>query len=47
MRGIADLLHGHPELALFLALLLGQIIGRFHVKAFRLGSVVGPSSGES
>jgi len=41
MTGAAELLHRHPELALFLTLLFGTIIGRFHVKAFGLGSVVG------
>jgi putative transport protein len=41
MDAVAELLHRKPELALFVSIVLGQIIGRFHVKAFGLGSVVG------
>jgi putative transport protein len=41
MSALADLLHKQPVLALFLSIVLGQIIGRFHIKAFGLGSVVG------
>jgi putative transport protein len=41
MEAVADLLHRRPELALFVSIVLGQIIGRFHIKAFGLGSVVG------
>ncbi|WP_158590491.1 aspartate:alanine exchanger family transporter [Noviherbaspirillum cavernae] len=41
MEEIAALLHRRPELALFAAILLGQIIGRIHVKVFSFGSVVG------
>jgi putative transport protein len=41
VKEAADLLHRYPELALFVTIFLGQIIGRFHVKNFGLGSVVG------
>jgi putative transport protein len=38
---LASFLHGFPALCLFLSILLGTIIGRFHVKGVGLGSVVG------
>jgi putative transport protein len=41
MQEIASLLHRHPELALFITIFLGTLIGRVHVKGFGLGSVVG------
>ena len=41
MSVLVDLLHRQPVLALFLSIALGQIIGRFHIKTFGLGSVVG------
>jgi putative transport protein len=41
MHEAAALLHRYPELALFLTILLGVLIGRLHIEAFGLGSVVG------
>jgi putative transport protein len=41
MEQTAALLHKYPELALFLSIVLGHVIGRFHYKAFGLGPVVG------
>jgi uncharacterized transporter YbjL len=41
MQGLASFLHGFPALCLFLSILLGTIIGRFHVKGVGFGSVVG------
>jgi putative transport protein len=41
MQEIASLLHRHPELALFITIFLGTLIGRVHMKGFGLGSVVG------
>ena len=38
---LARLLHDLPLLALFLSILLGTVIGRFHVKGVGFGSVVG------
>jgi putative transport protein len=38
---IATFLHGFPALCVFLSILLGHIIGRFHVKGVGFGSVVG------
>jgi putative transport protein len=38
---LAAFLHGFPALCLFLSILLGHIIGRFHVKGVGFGSVVG------
>ena len=38
---LATFLHGFPALCLFLSILLGHIIGRFHVKGVGFGSVVG------
>ena len=37
----AAFLHGLPVLCLFLSILLGTVIGRFHFKGVGLGSVVG------
>src|SRR5215471_7935459 len=41
MAALADFLHQFPSLCLFLSILLGTIIGRFHVKGVGFGSVVG------
>jgi len=41
MNGLAAFLHDFPALCLFLSILLGTIIGRFHVKGVGFGSVVG------
>jgi len=41
MEHLASFLHGFPALCLFLSILLGHIIGRFHVKGVGFGSVVG------
>ena len=38
---LAAFLHGFPALCLFLSILLGTIIGRFHFKGVGFGSVVG------
>jgi putative transport protein len=38
---LAAFLHEYPALCLFLSVLLGTVIGRFHVKGVGLGSVVG------
>ena len=41
MEQLAAFLHDFPSLCLFLSILLGTIIGRFHVKGVGFGSVVG------
>src|SRR4249919_1015665 len=41
MDQLEAFLHESPGLCLFLAILLGTIIGRFHVKGVGFGSVVG------
>jgi putative transport protein len=41
MEPLAPFLHDSPALCLFLSILLGTIIGRFHVKGVGFGSVVG------
>jgi putative transport protein len=41
MEQAAALLHKFPELCLFLSIVLGHIIGRFHVKGVGFGAVVG------
>ncbi|HMF93159.1 MAG TPA: TrkA C-terminal domain-containing protein [Vicinamibacterales bacterium] len=41
MEHVAAFLHEFPALCLFLSILLGTIIGRFHVKGVGFGSVVG------
>src|SRR5215467_12246458 len=41
MNGLAAFLHDFPALCLFLSILLGTIIGRFHVKGVGFGAVVG------
>jgi putative transport protein len=41
MEGLASFLHRFPALCLFLSILLGTMIGRFHVKGVGFGSVVG------
>ena len=41
MQEFAYLLHRYPDLALFLTILVGTMIGRVHVKGFGFGSVVG------
>jgi putative transport protein len=38
---VARLLHDLPALSLFLSILLGTVIGRFHFKGVGFGSVVG------
>ena len=41
MEQIAAILHKLPELSLFLSILLGHFIGRFHFKGVGFGAVVG------
>jgi putative transport protein len=41
MEGLGAFLHDQPALCLFLSILLGCFIGRFHVKGVGFGSVVG------
>jgi putative transport protein len=41
MKPLAAFLHAFPALCLFLSILLGTIIGRFHFKGVGFGSVVG------
>jgi len=41
MEQLAAFLHGFPALCLFLSIVLGHIIGRFHFKGVGFGSVVG------
>ena len=41
MQSLAAFLHESPALSLFLSILLGTIIGRFHFKGVGFGSVVG------
>jgi putative transport protein len=41
METFADLLRKHPELALFLSVVFGHLIGRFHFKGVGFGNVVG------
>src|SRR5215510_4702608 len=41
METAAALLHKYPELCLFLSIVLGHVIGRFHVKGVGIGNVVG------
>jgi putative transport protein len=41
LERLATLLHSYPELCLFLSVLFGHFIGRFHVKGVGFGSVVG------
>ncbi|WBL75481.1 aspartate-alanine antiporter [Bradyrhizobium xenonodulans] len=41
METFADLLRSHPELALFLSVIFGHLIGRFHFKGVGFGNVVG------
>src|SRR5262245_32992448 len=41
METLASVLHKHPELALFLAIVLGHVIGGVHWKGVGFGSVVG------
>jgi putative transport protein len=41
MQSLAAFLHDFPALCLFLSILLGTIIGRFHFKGVGFGSVVG------
>ena len=38
---LAGFLHDFPALCLFLSILFGTIIGRFHIKGVGFGSVVG------
>src|SRR6187399_2225477 len=41
MTQLGAFLHGFPALCLFLSILLGTFIGRFHFKGVGFGSVVG------
>ena len=41
MQGITGLFHRLPELSLFVAILVGTMIGRLRIKGFSLGPVVG------
>jgi putative transport protein len=41
MSWIADSLRAHVELALFLALGMGNLIGRLHIRRFKLGAAIG------
>jgi len=41
MASLSALLHNNPALSVFLSILLGTILGRFHVKGVGFGSVVG------
>jgi putative transport protein len=41
MEQLAAFLHGFPALCLFLSIVLGHVIGRFHFKGVGFGSVVG------
>jgi putative transport protein len=41
MESTAAVLHKYPELCLFLSIVLGHVIGRFHVKGVGFGNVVG------
>jgi putative transport protein len=41
MRSLAAFLHDFPALCLFLSILLGSFIGRFHFKGVGFGAVVG------
>ena len=41
MHEAVGLLHRYPELALFVTIFIGTLIGRVHLKGFGLGSVVG------
>src|SRR5262245_60319500 len=41
MEQVATLLHKYPELCLFLSIVVGHFIGRFHYKGVGFGAVVG------
>jgi putative transport protein len=41
METIAAILHKYPELCLFLSIVIGHVIGRFHFKGVGFGNVVG------
>ncbi len=41
MSWLFDVLRAHPELALFLALGLGYLIGRINIAGFKVGAVIG------
>src|SRR5207344_1312078 len=41
MEQLSSFLHGFPALCLFLSILLGAIISRFHFKGVGFGAVVG------
>jgi putative transport protein len=41
MTGIVQIFRQHPELAVFLTLALGFLIGRFQIGSFRLGNMLG------
>ena len=41
MESVAALLHKYPELCLFLSIVVGHLIGRFHYKGVGFGPIVG------
>ncbi len=41
MTDAIKLVHAHPELAIFVAIVLGFLLGRVHIKGIGLGTVVG------
>ncbi|MEP7329894.1 MAG: transporter [Betaproteobacteria bacterium] len=41
MTDVTKLVHAHPELAIFVAIVLGFLLGRIHIKGIGLGTVVG------
>lgn len=41
MADLTKLVHAHPELAIFVAIVLGFLLGRIHIKGIGLGTVVG------
>ena len=41
MEWINEILHSHPELAIYLTLALGFLVGKIHIKGFSLGTVTG------
>ena len=44
MEWVTNLLQAHSELAIYLTLGLGFLIGRIHIKGFSLGVVTTPKS---
>jgi len=41
IRALANILHGHPELAIFLALAIGFALGHIKIGSFKIGVVLG------